>query len=98
VYCDLVVLLFKEFTSLYWMLKKSIHGLFQLGKTKMRFFLSSIFNDFKSLKMAARPCAATGCRKTGVFRQPPLWKRETPLSSFFFGRDGGTLSIFFSPL
>ncbi|BAO43977.1 hypothetical protein TBH_C1048 [Thiolapillus brandeum] len=55
------------------MLKKSFHGLFQLKKTKMRFCLSSIFNDLKSLKMAAHPCAAFRLPKNGVFQQPAKW-------------------------
>ncbi|BAO44887.1 hypothetical protein TBH_C1972 [Thiolapillus brandeum] len=55
---------------LYRMLKKSFHGLFQLKKTKMRFCLSSIFNDVQSLKMAAHPCAAFRLPKNGVFQQP----------------------------
>jgi hypothetical protein len=42
-------------------LKKSFHGFFQFGKAKMRFCLSSIFNDRESLKIAAHLCAATDC-------------------------------------
>ncbi|WP_052469829.1 IS3 family transposase [Thiolapillus brandeum] len=56
-------------------LKKSIHGLFQLEKTKMRFCLSSIFNDLWSLKMAAHPCAAIRLPKNGVFQQPCMSKK-----------------------
>ncbi|BAO45034.1 hypothetical protein [Thiolapillus brandeum] len=58
------------------MLKKSIHGLFQLEKTKMRFCLSSIFNDLWSLKMAAHPCAAIRLPKNGVFQQPVKWTQR----------------------
>jgi len=39
-------------------LKKTFHGFFQLGKTKMRLYLSSIFNDLYLWKVAARPRAA----------------------------------------
>jgi hypothetical protein len=52
------------------MLKKPYHGVFPLGKTKARFYLSLIFNDLRSLKMAAHPCAAIRLPKNNVFQQP----------------------------
>jgi len=50
-------------------LKKPFRGLFQLGKTKMRFCLSSIFYDLRALKMTAHPCAAIRLPKNAVFQQ-----------------------------
>jgi hypothetical protein len=64
------------------MLKKPFYGLFQLGKTKIRFCLSSIFDDLQALKRAALPGTAVRQPKSGVFQQPaspfpnPLIKRR----------------------
>jgi hypothetical protein len=49
--------------------EKALHGLSQLEKTKKRCCLTSIFNELRSLKMAAHPCAATRLPKNGVFQQ-----------------------------
>jgi len=64
------------------MLKKRFRALFQLGKTKVRFCLSSIFNDLLSLKMAAHPCAANRLSKNGVFQQPDNRTKNSAWSRF----------------
>jgi uncharacterized protein YyaL (SSP411 family) len=52
------------------MLKKTIHGLFQPQKQKMRFPVSFIFNGLKLSKIPVHPSTAHRLSKNAVFQQP----------------------------
>jgi hypothetical protein len=52
------------------LLKKSIHGFFQLAKQKAWFLLGFIFKRLPRLKMAVHPCTAPQAAEKRVFQQP----------------------------
>jgi hypothetical protein len=54
------------------LLKKPVHGLFQLAKQKAWFLLGFIFKRLSRLKMAVPPCTAPQAVEKLVFQQPAV--------------------------